>query len=329
MTPQKLLIIETIEAFVRIMVMVHAIETFGLTKHYPGGVVGVEDLSLSVEHGEIYGFLGSNGAGKTTTIRMLVNLLFPTGGSARIFGKDIVKHHIGICKEIGYLPSSVRPHKHMTGENFLDYMGQLSGNGDKEYRKQLLDRFEFPGKDLKRKVKEYSSGMARKIALVQSFQHQPKLMIMDEPTEGLDPVMQHTFYELLKEYRAGGGTVFLSSHHLLEVEQVCDRAGIIRNGHLVAVEKIQHIMKHMTRTIHVTFKEEVKASLLESKAWEITENTGSQIVARLTGDIDQVIKLLSRFEVKDMSLPNPSLQDVFLDYYRDETPEQPAAEAGR
>lgn len=308
---------ETFFYTLRIRYMEHAIETFGLTKHYPGGVVGVEDLSLSVKNGEIYGFLGSNGAGKTTTIRMLVNLLFPTGGSARIFGKDVVKRHIEICNQIGYLPSSVRPHNNMTGQDFLDYMGKLSGDGDLSYRKQLLDRFEFPGKDMRRKVKEYSSGMARKIALVQTFQARPKLMIMDEPTEGLDPVMQHRFYELLKEYRAEGGTVFLSSHHLLEVEQICDRAGIIRGGHLVAVEKIQDIMQHMARTVHVTFKEEVEPSLLESPAWEIRENSGTQVTAKVSGDIDTVIKLLSRFEIKDLSLPNPSLQDVFLDYYTD------------
>lgn len=302
--------------------MSYAIETFGLTKHYPNSVVGVEELSLTVKEGEIYGFLGSNGAGKTTTIRMLLNLLFPTSGSAKIFGRDVVKYHRDICKDIGYLPSSVQPHKHMTGEDFLNYMGQLSGNGDKEYRQNLLDKFKFSAKDLKRKVKHYSTGMARKISLVQTFQHRPKLLILDEPTEGLDPVMQHTFYELLKEYRYSGGTVFLSSHHLLEVEQVCDRAGIIRNGQLVAVEKIQHIMKHMTRTIKVTLKDEVKVSLLESRDWEIIKNTNHKITAKLTGDINNIIKLLSRFEVKDLSLPNPNLQDVFLDYYQDETSEQ-------
>ncbi len=191
------------------------IETFSLTKYYKNNVIGIEDLSLSVEEGEIYGFLGSNGAGKTTTIRLLVNLIFPSAGNARVFGKDIVKSHLDICKDIGYLPSAVRPPKYMTGENFLDYMGKLSSNGDIAYRNHLLEKFDFPSKDLKRKIKEYSSGMARKIALVQTFQHKPKLMIMDEPTEGLDPVMQNTFYELLKEYKENGGTVFLSSHHLL------------------------------------------------------------------------------------------------------------------
>lgn len=297
--------------------MEEIIEILDLSKYYKEEVVGIEDLSLSVQQGEIYGFLGSNGAGKTTTIRLLMNLLFPTCGKAKIFGKDVNKHHLDICKETGYIPSSVRPHKHMTGEDFLDYMGKLSSNRDTEYRSHLLKRFDFSDKDLHRKIKEYSSGMARKIALVQTFQHRPRLLIMDEPTEGLDPVMQHTFYELLKEYRDDGGTVFISSHHLREVELVCDKAAIIRKGRLVAVEKIQYLMKYTARTIHVKFKKEIKPSLMKSDAWEIVTINGSELTAKLTGEIDKIIKLLSRFDIRDMSLPNLSLQDVFLDYYRE------------
>jgi beta-exotoxin I transport system ATP-binding protein len=302
----------------RINEMMNAIEIIGLTKYYPGKVIGVENLSLSVAEGEIYGFLGSNGAGKTTTIRMLINLLFPSGGCAKIFGKDAVKQHLDICKEIGYLPSSVQPHKHMTGESFLEYMGRLAGDGDRQYRHYLLDRFEFSQKDLQRKVKTYSSGMARKIGLVQAFQHRPKLLIMDEPTEGLDPVMQHTFYELLKEYRDKGGTVFISSHHLLEVEQVCDRAAIIRKGKLVATEQIHDLMANMTRSIEVNFKKEVSLTKLACKDWEIIANpsTDQPLKAKITGDMDAIIKLLGGFEIKDIYLPKPNLQDVFLDYYK-------------
>lgn len=294
------------------------IETFGLTKYYKHDVVGVEDLSLSVREGEIYGFLGSNGAGKTTTIRLLVNLIFPTCGKAKIFGKDAVKQHLDICKDIGYLPSAVKPRTNMTGEDFLDYMGKLSSAGDLRYRAHLLKKFTLSEKDLKRKIKEYSTGMARKIAIIQTFQHHPKLMIMDEPTEGLDPVMQHTFYELLKEYRDNGGTVFLSSHHLREVELVCDRAAIIRKGHLVVEEVIKDLMQRTARSVHVTFKEEIDRALLESDAWEILALDGKTLNARLTGDIDAVIKLLARFPVADMTLPTAGLQDVFLDYYKEE-----------
>ncbi|MCP4213331.1 MAG: ABC transporter ATP-binding protein [bacterium] len=295
------------------------IETFGLTKVYRNGVVGVKDLSLQVDKGEIYGFLGSNGAGKTTTIRMLVNLLFPTGGKAEIFGKDTVKHHLEICKEIGYIPGAVPPHKYMTGEEFLDYMGKLCANVDTGYRSSLLEKFAFSQRDLKRKVKEYSTGMARKIGLIQAFQHRPRLIVLDEPTEGLDPVMQHIFYQLLKEYREQGGTVFISSHHLLEVEQVCDRAGIIRNGQLVAVEKISDLLNHTARTVHVTFKHPPGRPMPHCTAWKIIETGKQSLTATVTGDIDEVIKLLANFQVRDISIPNPSLQDVFLAYYTEES----------
>lgn len=298
--------------------MEKVIETFALTKYYPKGIIGIKDLSLTVHAGEIYGFLGSNGAGKTTTINLLLNLIFPTSGRGKIFGKDIVKKRLEISKDVGYIPGGIRPHKNMTGRDFLDYMGHFFSKADLDYRRQLLDRFEFASTDLERLLKHYSSGMARKIAIVQAFQHRPRLLIMDEPTEGLDPVMQHNFYELLKEYRNNGGTAFISSHHLREVEQVCDGAAIIRKGILVAVEKVKDLMEHMARPIHVIFKKQVSRSKLESKAWEIISLEGNVLHARLSGNINEVIKLLAKFEIEDVSLPTLSLEDVFLSYYREE-----------
>lgn len=295
--------------------------------------MGIGNLSLTVFEGEIFGFLGSNGAGKTTTIRTLMNLLFPTSGRAEIFEKDIIKHHLQITPHIGYLPGSVRPHKQFTGNEFLEYMGRLSiaenphqYNDCLQYRHYLLEKFTLGQRDLERKIKEYSSGMAQKIALVQTFQHRPKLVIMDEPTEGLDPVMQETFYEILQEYRNNGGTVFLSSHHLREVEIVCDRAAIIREGRLVAIEKIGELENHTKRSIVVEFKEELEANQLQNQAWQITaldthinKVTGlkeTRMTATVTGEMDVIIKFLGKFAIKDISLPVPSLQDVFLHYYR-------------
>ena len=294
------------------------IETSSLTKYYPGGVIGVADLSLSVKSGEIYGFLGSNGAGKTTTIRLLLNLLFPASGSAKIFGLDVVKGHLDISRRIGYLPSAVRPFKHLSGGDFLDYMGSFYPSVDVDVRKRLLERFEFGAEDLKRKVKDYSSGMARKIAIIQAFQHNPELVVLDEPTEGLDPVMQHRFYQLLREFRQNGGTVFISSHHLREVERVCQRAAIIRNGRLVTVETVQHLLERMAPMIYVTFSEPVPKEQLLDEAWEITELNGRGLTARLTGDINRVVRFLGRFQLKNLSLPSLSLEDVFLSYYREE-----------
>ncbi len=302
----------------RINPMDKVIETFGLTKYYAKGIVGIEDLTLTVQPGEIYGFLGSNGAGKTTTIRLLVNLIFPTAGRAQIFGKDVVRERLEIVPHIGYLPGSIRLHRNMTGEEFLEYMGSFFSKPDRHYRRGLLERFEFADRDLKRRIKHYSSGMAQKIALVQAFQHKPELLIMDEPTEGLDPLMQHNFYELLKEYRHDGGTVFVSSHHLREVEQVCDGAAIIRKGRLVAIENVKELMKYTSRAIQVRFKHRLNRSSLECQAWEISSFDEKSLSARLTGDINEVIRLLARFDIEDLSLPPLSLEDVFLSYYQEE-----------
>jgi len=299
------------------MNMQNIIETTNLTKYYKNGVVGIENLSLTVREGEIYGFLGSNGAGKTTTIRILMNLIFQTSGRAQIFGKDCVKQRLEICKDIGYLPSAVIPHRYMTGEGFLDYMGKLSGNGNQTQRRYLLDRFEFSERDFKRKVKDYSTGMARKIGIIQALQTKPRLLIMDEPTEGLDPVMQNTFYELIREYRDQGSTVFLSSHHLLEVEQICDRAGIIRNGHLVAVEKINDLARYKTRKIWIEFKSFPDRAELDSPLWEIMNLTDNSLEAKITGDIDSIIKMISKFNIRDMSISNPNLHEIFMSYYQE------------
>jgi ABC-2 type transport system ATP-binding protein len=294
------------------------IKTERLTKIYGGKTIGIKDLTMEVRRGEIYGFLGSNGAGKTTTIRLLLNLIFPTSGSAEVFAKNAAREHIDICALVGYAPSGVRPPRNMTGDEFLNHMGRYYNQNDPKYLQNLLDTFEFSKKDLQRKVKEYSSGMARKIAIIQAFRHKPELVILDEPTEGLDPVMQHHFYELLDDYRNNEGTVFLSSHRLREVEQVCDRAAIIRNGILVTVETVKDLVERTSRIITIHFKKKIPRSVLETGELEIIEFNGERLKAKLKGDINKVINLLAKYEVKDLSLPPLSLEDVFLHYYKEE-----------
>ncbi len=294
------------------------LETSNLTKIYPGNVTGVEGLSLSVEEGEIYGFLGSNGAGKTTTIRLLLNLLFPTSGSAEIFGHDIIEHHFDICREIGYIPSATRPNRHMTGAEFLEYMSRYSTARNPEKRKELLEIFELSERDLNRRIKDYSTGMSRKLAIIQAFEHNPRLIIMDEPTEGLDPVMQHNFYDLVLNYKNDGGTVFLSSHHLREVERVCDRAAIIRKGKLVSVEVVRDLMAGMSQRIGITFNKKISKTALKSPSLDIESFDGIALKGIIKGEINDVIRLISKHDVKDLTLPPRSLEDVFLDYYREE-----------
>ncbi|MBN2134309.1 MAG: ABC transporter ATP-binding protein [Acidobacteria bacterium] len=294
------------------------IETENLTKYYSKNVIGIKDLNISVEQGEIYGFLGSNGAGKTTTIRVLLNLIYPTSGNGKIFGKDIIGDHLAITKKIGYIPSAIKPYKNLTGQDFLRYAAKYYHIKDNKRRQTLLDAFTMSEKDLNRKIRDYSSGMGRKIAIIQAFEHKPDLIIMDEPTEGLDPVMQHTFYALLKEYRDEGGTVFISSHHLREVERVCDRAAIIRKGKLVKVEKVKDLMSSGSKKINIVFADKVQSNELDIPELKIEEFDGQRLFGTVTGNIDKVIKKLAGYKILDISLPPRSLEDVFLHYYTDE-----------
>lgn len=298
--------------------MAKIIETFSLTKIYPPNIIGVEDLCLEAGEGEIFGFLGSNGAGKTTTIRMLVNLLFPSRGRAEIFGLDVVKRHLEICRRLGYLSAAVRPNQSMTGAAFLSYMGRLSGPPDLPYRQLLLDRFGLSRRDLQRKIREYSSGMIRKISIIQAFQHRPRLVVLDEPTEGLDPVMQDAFYQLLREYRDEGGTVFISSHHLPEVEQVCDRVAIIRQGKLALTERIADLKKHIRRRIQVAFASPAPEQAPECSAWEVLEYKNNILSAWVTGEVGVIVRTLADYRLNDIIWPPASLQEVFLGFYREE-----------
>ncbi|MFL5679602.1 MAG: ABC transporter ATP-binding protein, partial [Chloroflexota bacterium] len=225
-----------------------AIETRGLTKRYghrrrpglPGGkrggktLVALDDLAINVRHGEIFGFLGPNGAGKSTTIRLLLGYLHATAGSASVLGFDAARDSVEIRRRVGYLPGGIALYDALTGERLLDYLGRLTGRPPVR-RAELLDRLELSEASLRRPVRDYSRGMRQKIGIVQALQHDPELAILDEPTEGLDPLMQRAFYEILEELRASGRTIFFSSHVLSEVERVCDRVAIIRGGRLVAL----------------------------------------------------------------------------------------------
>lgn len=293
------------------------IQTQNLTKIYPGNITGVSKLNLTVEKGEIFGFLGSNGAGKTTTIRLLLNLIFPTDGTGKVLGKDIVKEHTEVTEKIGYIPSSIKPNRNLTGYEFVNLMTKYYKSGDMNKAKSLFSRLELSSKDLKRKVKEYSTGMARKLAIVQAFAHSTELLIMDEPTEGLDPIMQHEFYEMLREYRADGGTVFISSHHLREIEKICDRAGIIREGRLVAVENVKDLMNSAARTINIRFKKKTTKKVISSEHLEVIEFDGINLKAAIRGDINKVLKTITKFDLIDVTMPPISLEDVFLGYYKE------------
>ena len=251
-------------------ITVHAIETVGLKKYYgnsrwpffvrPGPsalpIRALESLDLAVRQGEIFGFLGPNGAGKSTTIRLLLGYLHPTSGRGHVLGLDIVRDSVPIRRRVGYLPSGIALYDTLTGERLLDYLGELTGRPAVR-RRELCERLELSHRTLRRPIRDYSRGMRQKIGIVQALQHDPELAILDEPSEGLDPLMQRAFYEILDQLKAEGRTIFLSSHVLSEVERVCDRVGIIRQGGLVAVETIaiaDALRRRLTQAVRPPFQ---------------------------------------------------------------------------
>jgi ABC-2 type transport system ATP-binding protein len=284
------------------------IEARGLTKYY-GDIRGIEDLSLDVEEGEIFGYLGPNGAGKTTTIRTLLGFLKPTRGEARLLGKDIREEMVDIKEEVGYVPGDLSLYGNLTGRELLDYFSSLRGS-DPALLDDLLERFPVP-RD--RKIEGYSRGMKQMVAIIQAFMNDPKLVIMDEPTAGLDPLMQQTVYDFLEEERKRDRTVFFSSHILSEVERICDRVGIIRGGKLVALENIESLKEKMGKKVRV----KIEGDPERFKGPKGTEVEEGWIQFVVEGDINPWIRELSRYNVLDLEVESFSLEDVFMRYYEE------------
>src|SRR5688572_8333477 len=261
------------------------IETDDLTKRY-GEARGVEDVSMTVEAGEVFGFLGPNGAGKTTTIRTLLDLLHPTSGSALLFGLDSQRDSLAIRARLGNLAGDFSYDPRLTGRELVSFLAEVRGLPDLGRAPQLAERFQA---DLERPLGELSRGNRQKVGLIQAFFHDPELLILDEPTGGLDPLMQEEFLRLVREEREQGATVFLSSHELDEVQRVCDRVGIIREGRLVAVEKVAKLIGHAYRHVSLEFEEPVDASEYE-RLPGVTELVaeGKTIRFKVAGDLDSV-----------------------------------------
>ena len=290
------------------------IETSGLTKFY-GDTPGVIDLDLRVGKGEVFGFIGPNGAGKSTTIRTLLNFLFPTRGSGRIFGLDIVKDSLEIRARTGYLPGDLSMYETMTANEFLTYFANLRGIDARVRRQDLADRLEL---DLDRKIKDYSTGNRQKVGIVNAFMPDPELYILDEPTAGLDPLMQQEFQEMIREVRDKGRTVFLSSHILPEVERIADRVGIVRQGHLIEVDSVEAFKAKAHRSVTIQFAVPVDAALftvLEGVTKVDARNDGTVLGLTVRGSMDAVVKEAAGHNVLSISTSSGELEDVFLSYY--------------
>jgi len=288
------------------------IQTDGLTKSY-GKHRGIVDVSFTVERGEVFGFLGPNGAGKTTTIRTLMDFIRPTGGGAWIFGLDTRAESLEIRGCVGYLPGELSLYQHMRAEDLLRFLGNLRGGVDRAEVERLATRL---GADLDRRVGELSSGNKQKVGLIQAFMHRPELLILDEPTAGLDPLVQHELHGMIGEAVADGRTVFLSSHILPEVEALCHRVGIIREGHLVTVEEIDALKARALRRLEIHFAAPVPPEAFANLPGVQDVSTQDSVVrCTVVGALDAVVKAAARYEVANVVSHEPSLEEIFLGYY--------------
>jgi ABC-2 type transport system ATP-binding protein len=292
--------------------MTAVINTEHLTKSY-GSHRGIVDVDLVIEENEAFGFLGPNGAGKTTTIRTLLDLIRPTSGHAYLFGIETTEDPVAIHRRIGYLPGEFALYDRLTGGQTLQYFANLRGGVDRAYLRSLIERFDV---DPTRRYKEYSKGNKQKIGLVAALQHRPELLILDEPTSGLDPLVQQTFYEVIREARSEGRTVFMSSHVLSEVEKTCDRVAIIRAGRLVTVDRVDALRDLAAHQVELRFAGPVPAETFERLAG-VSNVVAEDHTLRMhvSGPIAPVVKEAARFELADFVSREPSLEETFLARY--------------
>ena len=288
------------------------IQTEKLTKYY-GKSRGVIDVDLEINQGEIFGFLGPNGAGKTTTIRVLLDLIRPTSGSARVFGMAASDQPVAIHKRIGYVPGEFALYDRLNGGQTLEYFANLRGGVDRAYQSSLIERFDL---DPSRRFKEYSKGNKQKVGLVAALQHKPDLLLLDEPTSGLDPLVQQTFFAVMREAVAEERTVFLSSHVLSEAEKACDRVAIIRDGRLVRVASVDALRDLAHHQVELRFSGPVPAAAFEELAG-VSEVVATDHVLRLrvSGAITPVVQAAAKYELLDFVSREPSLEETFLAEY--------------
>ena len=291
-----------------------AIETRGLGKRYGrDDPPALADLDLTVRRGEIFGFLGPNGAGKSTTIRLLLGFLHATTGRATVLGHDIADESVAIRRRIGYLPGGIAFWDELSGERLLDELAALSDRPP-VLRKRLLDELELSAATLRRPVRAYSRGMRQKLGIIQALQHDPELAILDEPSEGLDPLMQRAFYAILDARKAAGRTIFFSSHVLSEVERVCDRVAIVRRGRLVALEDVATLLTRRKRQVEVRLRGPVPA-LADVPGVSDLILEGTLVSCRLEGEVGPFLAALAAADVVDLTIEPASLEDAFLEFY--------------
>jgi len=289
---------------------VSVIEVNHLTKFY-GKARGIVDVSFHVDEGEIFGFIGPNGAGKSTTIRLLLSLIYPTSGSATIFGKDCIKYGPELRQEIGYLPSEVFYYERMKVIDLLEYSASFY---KKDCTQRIHELAELMELELDRRIEDLSYGNKKKVGIVQGLLHQPKLLFLDEPTAGLDPLMQRKFFQLIREENQRGVTVFFSSHILGEVQRLCNRVGIIKEGQLIEIADIHTLQQNSYKKVSV-MADGVKATYFDLPGVTNLEEHNSTIRFFYKGDINVITKRISALTVSDVIIEEPTLEEIFMHYY--------------
>ena len=289
----------------------NVIEIDKLTKMY-GKNRGITEVSFDVREGEIFGFIGPNGAGKTTTLRILVGLIFPTSGQARIFGRDAITEGHDIRAEIGYLPSEIFYYENMKVAELLNYSASFYRKDSSKRIRELAERLEL---DLTRKIDELSYGNKKKVGIVQGLLHSPRLIILDEPTSGLDPLMQHEFFEIIREENARGASVLFSSHILSEVQRLCHRLAIIKEGAIIRVDEVAAFSKDAYKKFRIITDDGLNRDALPGDEVSDFQQTGDELSFIYRGDINKVLQAVAAHRIRDIQIEEPDLEEIFMHYY--------------
>ncbi len=292
----------------------NVIETKKLTKFY-GKSKGIQNIDLEVKEGEIFGFIGPNGAGKSTTIRTLLGLIYKTSGDAKIFGLDIIKDKEEILKNVGYLPSEVFYYDNMKVIELLKYSASFYNKNCDKRIYELAKEFEL---DLNKKIEDLSYGNKKKVGIIQGLLHSPKLIILDEPTGGLDPLMQQKFFNIIKQENINGATILFSSHILSEVQKLCDRVAIIKDGNLVKVENIKDMIKKAIKKVTLDFSSDIQANEFKFDDAINIEVKESTVTFVYRGEVNKLVNAISKYNLEDISIVEPDLEEIFMHYYQKE-----------
>ena len=291
-----------------------AIKTTNLTKYY-GNIRGVEDLNLEIKQGEIFGFIGPNGAGKSTTIRLLLGLIYPSGGEAEIFGKDIIKFSSQIKEDVGYLPSEVFYYDDMRVKDLLKYSASFYKKNQKQMAKRIAYLAELLDLDLDKKIDNLSYGNKKKVGIIQAIAHEPKLIILDEPTGGLDPLIQQKFFYLLRQENKKGATILFSSHILSEVQKLCSRVAIIKNGTIIKVEQISNLINNSYKRFDIETTAKISKKTFQIPGVNDLTVAGNQVSFLYKGNLNVIKKIIANLDLVNLTVEEPDLEEIFLHYY--------------